>query len=196
MKILLNIMLTLTFLTSCQSIDNYEKEESVAIEDFANDFLIHYPKLAHSNIDNDGSTNSTNGHKMKVYISDALLPISQIKEDNEWMFDDNYFGTADSAIFRDIVASKEFDELKYREFEKEEIELPPAFIQFPNSNIELESQEEYIIISFSRVCFDQPKENGIVVIDYRIGFDVGTMGGYNMALLIKKENGKWGYIPR
>ena len=196
MKKLLLIIFTLSFLTNCQSIDQYEQEESRALEDFANDFLTHYPKLAPSGPNYDSSTDTMNDHKMKVYISDALLPIAQIKEDNEWMFDDNYFGTENSSIFREIVTSRKFDELEYREFDKEKIKLLQPFKQMPNSNTELKSGEQYSIISFSRVCFDEPKENGIVVIDYRIGSNVGTMGGYNMALLIKKENGKWRYIPR
>ncbi len=185
----------------CGCKDNSDKDELDAITDIANDYLernvlkeilephaIYSEKpLAKPNIDS---------LDLKVYISDALLPIAQVKQDNEWMFNDNYFGTSDSATFHGIVNSEQFKKLGYREFDKCKITLIKPFRQFEKSQGKIIADEEYTILNFSRVCFDSKRENGVVVIEYLQGFESGTMNGYHMALLIKKKNNKWAYIPR
>jgi hypothetical protein len=199
MNKILNIILISIMLYSCN--DNSEKEELEAITDITNDYLernilkemleprdiLSDQPLAKPNIDS---------FDLKVYISDALLPIAQVKQDNEWMFNDNYFGTPDSAIFYGIVNSEEFKKLKYREIDKKEIRLIKPFIQFEKSQEKITADESYTILNFSRVCFDSKKENGVVVIEYLQGFTSGSMSGYHMALLIKKNGNKWTYIPR
>jgi len=112
------------------------------------------------------------------------------------MFNDNYFGTEDSSIFHGIVASKRFNQLEYKEFDKTKINLIKPYRQFEKSQEKVETDEEYTLLNFSRVCFDDKRENGIIVIEYRKGFSHGSMSGYNMALLIKKIDDKWAYIPR
>jgi len=195
----LNIALIVILFCSCN--DNYERDEIVAITDITNDYLernilkeILEPRdifsdkpLAKPNIDS---------LDLKVYISDGLLPIAQVKQDNEWMFNDNYFGTPDSAIFYEIVNSEKFRKLNYREFDKREIRLIKPFRQFEKSQEKVTADESYTILNFSRVCFDSKKENGVVEIKYVQGFTSGSMNGYHMALLIKKKNNKWTYIPR
>ncbi len=199
MNKLLNIILIILILCGCN--DNSEKDELDAITDITNDYLernvlkeilephdiLSDKPLAKPNIDT---------LNLKVYISDALIPIAQIKEDNEWMFNDNYFGTSDSAIFYGIVNSGQFKKLGYREFDKNKMILKKPFRQFEKSQEKIIADEVYSILNFSRVCFDSKRENGVVVIEYLQGFESGTMNGYHMALLIKKKNNKWTYIPR
>ena len=133
---------------------------------------------------------------IKVYISDALMPISQIKEDNEWMFKDNNFSIGDSIKFYEIRNSQMFGKLKYAEIDKSKIKLIKPYEQFRKSQIKVYADEEYKILKFSRVCFDQKKENGIVVIEYLVGFESGMSSGYNGALLIKKINNEWKFVEK
>jgi hypothetical protein len=201
MKKLIQIFFAL-FLISCNS--NYEREEFKAIEDITNDYLLknHLKKIKEEpKVPNEIEEVFENSSKidtldMKVYLSDALLPISQIKEDNEWMFNDNYFGTKDSAIFHSIVNSKKFVDLKYREFEKNRIQFIKPYRQFVKSKEKLKENEEYSLLSFSRICFDEKRKNGVIVIEYRNGHKGFTSYGNHMAFLIKKINEKWKYIPR
>lgn len=197
-KLLTGITIGLIFI-SCNN-KSYEKEEVIAIQDIANDFLQRNLLTEEEVVTLDGEvikiTPFIDSLNSRVYFSDALLPISQVKEDNEWMFNNNYHGTEDSAIFYGIVHSKRFYELKYREFEKSKIELIKPLKQFEKSQETIRTDEEYTIFQFSRVCFDSNKENGVIVIDYKKGYKNGSMNGYHMALLIKKQEGKWKYIPR
>ena len=68
--------------------------------------------------------------------------------------------------------------------------------QFAKSQEKKKTDEVYTILKFSRVCFDDKKENGVIVIDYQRGYESGSMSGYHGVLLIKKQNGKWVHIPR
>lgn len=185
-------------LTSCK--DDYEQEELKAIEDVANDYLktndllLNPTKffddqiIVRPNIDN---------LDIKVYFSDDLLPISQVKEDNEWMFTDNNFKKAsDSITFFSILNSQKFKDLKFREFAKSKLKLERPYTQFKSSQTKFTADEEYRVLNFSRVCFDDKRENGIVVIEYLVGYESGTSSGYHNSLLIKKKNGKWTYVRR
>lgn len=199
MNKLLNIILISLIFCSCS--DNYETDELKAITDITNDYLernILKEILEPHDPFNDQPLTKPNidSLDLKVYLSDALIPIAQVKEDNEWMFNDNYFGTPDSAIFYGIVNSDNFKKLDYRECDKREIRLIKPFRQFEKSQEKITTDESYTILNFSRVCFDSKKENGVVVIEYLQGFTSGSMNGYHMALLIKKKDNKWTYIPR
>jgi hypothetical protein len=200
------IILTLFIISLVSCDNNYEKEEFKAIEDITNNYLfknhlnkmIEKPQIFSENEIEEFYEKPLNVDTLdlKVYLSDALLPISQVKEDNEWMFDDNYFGTKDSTIFHSIVNSRDFKNLKYREFEKSKIQFIKPYRQFEKSNEKLKENEEYSLLSFSRICFDEKRENGIVVIEYGQGSKGYTSYGNHMAFLIKKINEKWEYIPR
>ena len=203
----MRIIILIVFIISLISCDsNYEKEEFKAIEDITYNYLVknHLNKIKEEpylNYENDieevyEKPLNLDTLDLKVYLSDALLPISQVKEDNDWMFNDNYFRTKDSAIFYSIVNSKEFKNLKYREFKKNKIKFIKPYRQFETSNEKLEENEEYSLLSFSRVCFDEKRENGVVVIEYRNGNKGYTSYGNHMAFLIKKTGEKWEYIPR
>jgi hypothetical protein len=199
MNKLLNIILITLILCGCN--DNYDKDELDAITDITNDYLernILQETLTPHDLFSDKPLAKPNidSLDLKVYISDALIPIAQIKEDNEWMFNDNYFGTSDSAIFYGIVNSEKFRQLGYKEFDKQKVTLIKPFRQFGKSQEKIIADEVYTILNFSRVCFDNNKENGVVVIEYLQGLESGTRNGYHMALLIKKKNNKWTYIPR
>ena len=132
----------------------------------------------------------------RIYFSAALLPISQVKEDNEWMFKKEYLGTPDSAIFYGIVNSKRFEKLTYRKFDKSKIELVKPLKQFNHSRETISTDEEYTIFEFSRVCFDDQRKNGVMVVQYGKGYRSGSSSGFHRAFLIKKENGKWVYVPK
>lgn len=197
-KILIIIIVVGLLFATCTN-GSYEIEEVLAIQDIANDFL-QRNLLTEEIMVLDGEvikiTPFVDSLNSRVYFSDALLPISQVKEDNEWMFNNDYLGTPDSAIFYSIVNSKRFNKLTYREFDKSKIELVKPLMQFNKSQAKIKTDEEYTIFQFSRVCFDNKRENGILVIHYLRGFENGAMNGYHMALLIKKDNGKWAYIHR
>lgn len=193
MRVIATILLILTFL-SCQK--SYEKEELKAIEEIANDYLKknHLDQYYLNPPDFFGKTTpkaNIDTLDFKVYLSDALMPIDQVREDNKWMFKNNNFKKSDSIIFYGIMDSKKFKELEYREYDKSKIRLIKPYKQFDE---EIKPEDDYSKILFSRVCFDERMENGIVVIDYLIGNENGYTSGYNMALLIKKKNNKWSYV--
>ena len=196
-KIFVLLMFTI-LLTSCK--DDYEQEELKAIEDVANDYLktndllLNPTKFFDDQVIAKPNIDSLD---IKVYFSDALLPISQVKEDNEWMFTDNDFKKAsDSITFFSILNSQTFKDLKFREFEKSKLKLERPYTQFKSSQTKFTADEEYRVLNFSRVCFDDKRENGVVVIEYLVGFESGTSSGYHNSLLIKKKNGKWTYVRR
>ncbi len=195
-KLIVFILIIIAF-SSCNN--SYKTEEETLIEDLTNDYLKrnHLSRILNPIRFLDADTvekPNIDTLDLKVYISDALLPISQIKEDNEWMFDDNDLTTGDSVIFQEIINSQTFNRLEYREFKKSLIKLEKPYSQFDKRPNETRLLEEYTIFSFSRVCFDSDKQNAVVVIDFDKGFSNGTMSGYNMALLVKKENGLWKYV--
>lgn len=181
--------------------DSYEKEELKAIEDITNDYLkrndldkiLNPPKFSDDQIVIKPNIDTLN---IKVYLSDALLPISQIKEDNEWMFKNNSFSASDSIKFYGIRDSKTFKKLEYIEINKSKIKLIKPYRQFEKSQIKVSADEEYKILKFSRVCFDEKRENGIVVVEYLVGYESGTMSGFHGALLIKKVNNQWTFVGR
>jgi len=195
----ISIILISLILYSCNG--NYEEDELIAITDITNNYLernILKEILEPRDDFNDSQMPIPNidSLDLRVYISDALIPIAQVKQDNEWMFNDSYSGTPDSTIFYEIVNSKEFKNLNYREFDKNKIKLIKPFRQFEKSQEKIYADEIYTLLTFSRVCFDKKRKTGIVVVEYLRGFESGTMNGYHMALLIKKKNNKWVYIPR
>ena len=196
-KIFVLLMFTI-LLTSCK--DDYEQEELKAIEDVANDYLKTNDLLLNPTKFFDDQIivrPNIDTLDIKVYFSDALLPISQVKEDNEWMFTDNNFKKAsDSITFFSILNSQKFKDLKFREFAKSKLKLERPYTQFKLSQTKFTADEEYRVLNFSRVCFDDKRENGIVVIEYLVGYESGTSSGYHNSLLIKKKNGKWTYVRR
>ncbi|REG88382.1 hypothetical protein [Flavobacterium aquicola] len=196
-KIFVLLMFTI-LLTSCK--DDYEQEELKAIEDVANDYLKTNDLLLNPTKFFDDQVivkPNIDTLDIKVYFSDALLPISQVKEDNEWMFTDNNFKNAsDSITFFSILNSQNFKDLKFREFAKSKLKLERPYTQFKSSQTKFTADEEYRVLNFSRVCFDDKRENGIVVIEYLVGYESGTSSGYHNSLLIKKKNGKWTYVRR
>jgi len=188
------VFLLVISLQSCE--DSYETEELKAIEDISNDFLIKkdldkllnvpdlidHIKVYKPNVDS---------LDIKVYLSDALVPIAQEKEDNLWMFKNNGFSKSDSIVFYGIVNSSRFKELGYRDFDKKKIKLKKPYSQSEISEVKIVADQEYKILKFSRVCFDAGKQNGIVVIELLTGLEYGTQSGFNGSILIKKKNNKW-----
>jgi hypothetical protein len=192
MKKIIILLISLTIF-GCKN--SYEKEEFNAIQSILNNYLkLEYlenkPFAENDNIKSDKVYNT----KIKVYISDALIPISQIKEDEYWMFTNNFRFAENKNAFNEIINSTKFKKLRYREIKKKQIELINPYEQSENSRVDLKNEEKYNILSFSRVCFDYQMENGIVVINESIGRKGGKIQGNHKVLLIKKVNGKWVYI--
>ena len=191
------ILLILTTLFSCEN--SYEKEEFIAIQDILNDYLRkeYLEDKLYPNRDFPGMNMEpidTNRVELKVYISDALNPIEQIREDNYWMFENKYSESENKKIFNSILKSDKFKNLSYREIEKNDLELINPYKQVENSKIILKEKEQYNLLQFSRICFDSNLKNGIVVIDEHIGQKGLKIQGYYKAFLIKKIKGKWRYI--
>jgi hypothetical protein len=192
MKKIIILLISLTIF-GCKN--SYEKEEFNAIQSILNNYLkLEYlenkPFAENDNIKSDKVYNT----KIKVYISDALIPISQIKEDEYWMFTNNFRFAENKNAFNEIINSTKFKKLRYREIKKKQIELINPYEQSENSRVVLKNEEKYNILSFSRVCFDYQMENGIVVINESIGRKGGKIQGNHKVLLIKKVDGKWVYI--
>ena len=173
--------------------NDYEKEEIKVISDITNEYL----RRNHLNLDDEYlklDTIQVEDSEFDVYISDVLIPIKQIKEDNEWMFSCNNLTKKDSILFNELINSEYFESLKYREFNKTEIKLDKPYNQMFEKDDKTTSAEIYLMFNFSRVCFNNEMNKGIVVIDYKIGGKYGFKQGYNMSLIILKVNGKWTYI--
>ena len=197
------LIFNLLFIVSCSN--SYENEELRAIEGFASDFMVknHLNKVLKQPFSSENEIEEfyerplyVDTLNLKVYLSDTLLRISQVKEDNEWMFDNNIFEKKDSAIFYSLINSKKFKNLKYREFEKNKIQFKKPYRQFEKSKEKLKENEEYSLLSFSRVCLDDKRENGIVVLEYRNGNRGFTIYGSHRVYLLKKIDEKWEYVPR
>ena len=198
MRVSIFIFLTL-LLFSCTD-NRYNKLEFQAIQDIANDYL--RIKDLNQSLIKPGSQIAPDTIKKqdnyKVFISDALLPISQAKENNRWMFDiiyENENPHLDS-IANSIVDSKNFKKLKYRKFNKSRLEFANPYRQFVEHKNEIGKDEEYVIISFSRICFSADDKYGLVVIDYEHGWPDGTGGGFNRPYLIEKKNNEWKVIDK
>jgi len=171
----------------------------MAIQDVLNEYLKreyldknsypyrHFPKNLVEEIDIDTLD-------VKVYISDALIPISQIREDEGWMFDYIHFDQVNRKIFKEILSSEEFNKLEYREINKEDFKLNKPYQQVQKSQVLLEEEERYSILKFSRICFDKNKMNGIIVIDESLGKKGMNIQGYYRPLLIKKVDNQWTYL--
>ena len=188
-------LIILFFIIACNN--DYEKEELNVVNDIANEFLVknHLNKVLKDPFEEIYERPLyVDTLDLKIYLSDALLPISQIKEDNEWMFENKGFEKEDSIIFYNLINSKKFKSLQYCEFEKNKVQFKKPYRQFEKSKEKLKENEEYSILNFSRVCLDEKKENGIVVIEYRNGKKGFTIYGSHRAYLIRKKNNKWEYI--
>src|SRR4051812_4036865 len=112
------VFIVVFFIVSCSN--SYENEELKAIEDISNDYLsrndlskiVNPPPFADSA---KPKTINIDSLDLKVYFSDALMPISQVKEDDEWMFAETHFSASDSLVFYNIANSEKFKELSYKE---------------------------------------------------------------------------------
>ncbi|WP_075603794.1 hypothetical protein [Saccharicrinis aurantiacus] len=201
MRITYLLLLTL-ILFGCTD-NRYLKIEVAAIQDISNDYI----KIKHRrkwlkppppSTDNDeiqiDFETSEDQDEYKVFLSDALIPISQVKEDNQWMFDKLYETPKFDSIFNSITNSERFGKLGYKEYEKKNVTFNEPYQQFVDRKKEVGQYEEYLILGFSRVCFNEDYTYGLVVIDYKYGWPNGTGGGFHRPYLIKIENDKWKVI--
>jgi hypothetical protein len=201
-------ILTLTlFLLSCDANNiglkddtEYRELEFEALEDLTNQYLrqVHLSHLK----DYENMMSEINNEKppvfnfkdLPVYISDALVPIAQIEEDEKWMFEDRYKDNKNKQLFQKIINSKQFKTLFYREFNKSDMILDEPFKQVYETPPNLKKDQEYVILNFSRVCFDKKREKGVVVIHYTHGYDNGKNSGNHGVYMIEKKVDGWIYI--
>ena len=199
MKTVLKIILVIFISISLFSCNKYEEEELKAIQDISNNYLDKNDLqkiLNPPNFSNEIEIEKPDINKLnlKVYISDELRPIMQIKEDNEWMFKNNNMSKKDSVAYFNLVNSEKFKSLKYRTFDKTKIKFIKPYHYFDYTKQKLKDGENYNYLSFSRFCFDEDYNFGVTVIDYHVSSNGYSFMGYNMSLLIKKIDGKWKII--
>ncbi|WP_296618864.1 hypothetical protein [Marivirga sp.] len=197
----LSSLFFILLIIACDSSKSYNSEEEKAIEGVINSFITHYIEKKnriprHSKIDSALMQRGFKPEEIKVYISDALLPISQIFEDNKWMNSKVYQNEGLNAQFSDLYNSKTFYQLEYREFTKGKINLNTPLKQCYNCTDKITADEQYSMISFSRICFNEEKNMGLVVIHYGVGFEASSMSGHHGPFLIKKQNDSWSIIPK
>jgi hypothetical protein len=206
---LIIIAINLILLIGCQNTDknlNYEETELEVLQEIANNFLndIHFKHIVEGLImdaefsgEPKPNIDSLRANLvLQVYISDGLTPISQEYKDETWMFKDNYTDSNLTNRLNAIINSKRFSELGYRKVERTKLKLDKLYIHAKSSNPELKKDEEYAKLRFSRICFDSNFETGVIAIDYGHGVKGGIRGGYQMAFLIEKKDGKWNIIYR
>jgi|GEM_PF-2896362 len=197
------LIFTILILTGCIN-RNYTNVEDRAIQDITNDYLkikhLSKNRLKRPPAPTEDNIKVEFGIKMekqdvyKVFISDALLPISQVKEDNQWMFNKMYKSPSLDSLFKSLMLTSEFDGLKYREFDKEQIKLKQPYQQFTDRKNEIGTDEEYLIFSFSRISFSADYKYGLVVLNYSFGWTNGTGGGFHRPYLIENVNNEWKVI--
>src|SRR4051812_36140102 len=112
------ILIIAFVLCSCAS--NYENEESKAIEDITNDFLIqeHWNKVLGYTFPNVGEKQRQtliDSAKFQIVFSDTLWAFSDISSRKRFVFDNNRYNRADQALLRKIIAQKQFERLPSRE---------------------------------------------------------------------------------
>ncbi|MCT4562365.1 MAG: hypothetical protein N4A41_13430 [Crocinitomicaceae bacterium] len=203
------IVINLLFVIGCQNSDNninYEETELEVLQEIINTYLndIHFKHISEGlimdaefsgepkpNIDS-----LRNNLVLQVYISDGLTPISQEYKDETWMFEDNYTDSNLTNRLNSLINSKRFNELGYRKIDRTKFKLDKLYRHAKSSQPELKKDEEYAKLRFSRICFDPNFETGVIAIDYGHGVNGGIRGGYHMAFLIEKKNGKWKIIYR
>ena len=202
MKIIL-LLFSILILTDCSNRD-YIQIEDKAIQDITNDYLKSNhlrknrlkppPPPSEDNIQIDFDIKEEKQDVYKVYVSDALLPISQIKEDNQRMFNEMYKTPKLDSLFNSLMLTNEFDNLAYREFDKKRMIFLKPYQQFTDHKNEIGKEEEYLIFSFSRISFSADYKFGLVVINYRFGWPNGNGGGSHRPYLIENVNNEWKLI--
>jgi len=188
--------LLLIFLFGCK---NYNSEEFNAIQDFTNEYLLtkHLPEILDlipppppGVMALQKSKPNIDSLDFKVYISDALLPIAQIKKDNRNLFNKTLKSTKSDNVFKAITKSHRFTNLGYREIEKSKIHLTKPYREIFDIQSEIKENDEYVEFYFSRVCFDTDYNYGLIFVNYNVfrnGMGTGQIGIY----LIHKVNSKW-----
>ena len=200
MRILI-LVLTFFSILGCENQTSYELEEDKAIEDIINDYVTHYIGKTNrlptqSRFDSALLQSDPIPENIQVYISDALIPISQLFEDNIWMTSENYQDSVLESEFSKLYNFSRLQKLHYREFDKKDLNLDAPLSQCVKCADEISADEQYSRISLSRICFNQQRDKGIVIINYGVGFESGIMGGHFGPFLIEKKQNKWTIIPK
>lgn len=201
---LTTLLLIFFTLVSCKN--SYENEELKAIEDITNEFLKENDLkiILNPPPGPDGKPSwvtNVDSLDIKVVFSHKLVSINDHKKSNTWMFKNNSFTKSDSLIFYQIINSKLFEKLEKRSFNKNSLKLAKPYRQVEKEEIEL--NEGFPNIKYSRICFDEKRQNGVVVIDFLNDVKTddssqiaGTGSGFNGVLLIRKVNNKWVIINK
>ncbi|WP_019987118.1 hypothetical protein [Rudanella lutea] len=174
--------------------EKYKNEEFTAIESVVNEYLKIYrlpelldqtnypglPPLPKPSIDTIDA---------KVYLSDALMPLAQTKEDDESTYQPDKANSFD-VVYKTLMASSTFSELGYREFEKKAITLQKPFRQIYRPNKDIKEEEQYSEIKLSRVCFNDNLNCGMLYLWFGQGSNYATTS-HTTLVLIEKKKDKW-----
>jgi hypothetical protein len=198
MKYYLTLIISLLLLTGCR---DYKAEEFKAIEDITNEYLYrkHLPEILnpyHSPDEPEPQKPNIDSLDLKVYISDALMPINQVKEDDNWLFTDTLKLKTNDSIFHALENSGNFKNLNYREIDKRAIKLKKPYRQIYNPDSVADENDSYLRFHFSRICFDENYKYGILYLEYLYGYQNGYGTGQVTVLLIMKQNGNWTIIEK
>jgi hypothetical protein len=188
----------------CGCGNNYEKEESQAIKDITDEFIIkeHWNEVVDPSFPILGMKLPKpviDSLDVQVVFCDTLSAFSEISSKKRFVFDNNRYNGADQAILKEIMAQKQFEQLPSREITIKKINLPNHYRNVDRSD--LKDGDFYLNLKFSRVCFDEKMENGLVILDLGMGihgkskfkelFQTYKNRISTELTLIKKVNGKW-----
>ncbi len=182
---------------SCNNtLKEYENEEFKAIQAILNEYLINYEFAIRKHYKNDEFIKKDSIKNYPILVSDALIPLCQIKEDNENLFEGEYKDTKFASIFMNLVNSEEFDRLDYREIKKSELLLKEPYKMVSSVKQAIEENSNYVQFFISRIVFDENYEKGIVYIRHRDGMKSGYYAGQGGVYVIEKTNNEWKYIKK
>ena len=205
MKILLLLLMILVF-TNCSN--TYENEELLAIQDVMNEYLVSQdlndnlnppPPPPPFDVKNDRPVIkkiNIDSLNLKVYVSSGLIPISQIKEDDSWLFTVSLQNKFYDSIYNSIIGSKKFNELGFKKINKKQIKFVKPYYQIFDKENEVGKNENYVMFKLSRVCFNSKHSYGVIFMEFERGTDSYYGTGELKVFLIQKQNNKWKLIKR
>jgi hypothetical protein len=184
--------------------NSYEKEECQAIEDITNDFIIreHWNKTINTSFVVLGKKYPRpviDSLNFDVVVCDTLSAFSEISSKKRFVFDNNRYNGAEQEMLKKIMRQQQFERLSSRGISVKSTELPKHYRNV--ERLDLKDGDFYLNLKFSRICFDETMENGLVIVD--MGMGVHGKSKYKFLsepdknitttelTLIKKVDGKW-----
>ena len=184
------IIIVLIF-SSCKN--NYEAEESHVIHDITQYHLnLKTGSVFKPSMKNFPKAKLDSLH-IKIFVSDTLSAMHSLSSMRKFVSDNNRYIGSDQTKLKQILAQENFKKLDSRTISLDTLTLERPFELI--SGTQLKSEDFYMSLHFSRVCFDKSMQNGLVTVNY--GFYNKDYNPKNMRtddfrlVLVKKINGKW-----